>query len=150
MMYVDCHSSNPSNIPIAGAFDFEAAFPSVIHEWIWMVLQHRKMPLHFIRLFRSVHKNARAIYTQKGNTNTLINLFSGVLQGCPASAFLFNNAPDPFLTNFDNVLRANKAGIVRACADDIGISLRRLKYLQLTYPIYCNCNDLRWTCFETH
>ena len=65
-----------------------------------------------------------------------------MLQGCPASAFLFNNALDPFLTNFDNVLRAHKAGIVRACADDIGISLRRLKHLQLIYPIYQDCKEL--------
>ena len=71
MMYAECHSSNPSNIPIA--FDFEAALPSVIHDWIWMVLQHRRMPLHFIRLFKSIYKHARAIYTHKGKTHTLIS-----------------------------------------------------------------------------
>ena len=69
-------------------------------------------------------------------------MFSGVLQGCPASAFLFNNAIDPFLTNFDNILREHNAGIVRACADDIGITLKRLKRLQLIHPIYSDCKDL--------
>ena len=135
MMYVDCHISNPKNISRAAAFDFEATFPSVIHEWIWMVLLHCKMPLHFITLFRSVYKKARAIYIHKGTTNTLITFSSGVLQGCPASACFSTNALDSFLTSFDNVLRANKAGIVRACSDDIGIALRRLKNLQLIYPI---------------
>ena len=101
MMYSECLNSNPKNIPIAGAFDFEAAFPSVIHAWIWMVLHHRKMPLHFISLFRSIYKNARAIYTRKGNNKHSNYFFSSVLRCCPASAFVFSNALDPFLTNSD-------------------------------------------------
>ena len=121
---------------------FEAAFPSVIHEWIWLLLHHRKMPPDYIRVFQSLYKHAIATFEHNGDIHVLIRFLSGVLQGCPASAFLFNNALDQFLTNFRNDLRANKAGIVRACADDIGISLRRLKHLQLIYPIYCNCNDL--------
>ena len=72
----------------------------------------------------------------------MFKVFSGVLQGCPASAFLFNNALDPFLTNFGNVLRAHKAGIVRACADDIGIAVRKLGHLGMIYPIYQACKEL--------
>ena len=78
----------------------------------------------------------------RAKNHTMINFLSGVLQGCPASAFLFNNALDPFLTNFDKILRANDAGIVRACADDIGISIRKLKHLHLIYPIYQECKEL--------
>ena len=100
------HKFNPSNIPISGVFDFEAAFPSVIHRWIWLVLQHRKMPAHFINLFKAVYKNAKADYTHNGITYTLVNFLSGVLQGCPASAFLFNNALGPFLTRFHSTLRS--------------------------------------------
>ena len=44
-------------------------------------------------------------------------------------AFLFNNAIDPFLASFDNALRSRHAGIVRACADDIGIVLKQFKHL---------------------
>ena len=47
------HIPNPSNIPISGAFDFKAAFPSVIHLWIWVVLRHRKMPGHFYQFVQS-------------------------------------------------------------------------------------------------
>ena len=39
MMYSECLNSNPKNTPIAGAFDFEAAFPSVIHAWICIVIE---------------------------------------------------------------------------------------------------------------
>ena len=34
MLYDDLKSTSPEDIPIAGAYDFEAAFPSVIHDWI--------------------------------------------------------------------------------------------------------------------
>ena len=59
-----------------------------------------------------------------------------MLQGCPASAFLFNLAPDPFLVRFETALASKQAGILRACADDIGAALRALKYLLLLKPIF--------------
>ena len=65
-----------------------------------------------------------------------------MLQGCPASALLFNNALDPFPTSFDKILRDKDAGIVRACADDIGISIRKLKHLQLIYLTFRECREL--------
>ena len=125
-------------MPISGAFDFEAAFPSIIHDWLWMVLRPRKMPPDYINLFQSIYKNAHAFYAHNGITFTLLAFLSGVLQGCPGSAFLFNNAIDPFLTSFNNVLRSNNARIVGACADDTGITLCGLKHLQLIYPIHCD------------
>ena len=64
------NSFNPSNIPISGAFDFEAAFPSVIHLWIWVVLHHRQMPGRFINLFEVIYKDAKAEYTHNGITYT--------------------------------------------------------------------------------
>jgi len=136
------NSFNPSNILIFGAFDFKVAFPSVIHLWIWVVLHHRKMLRHFINLFKVIYKQARAEYVHNGLTYTLVYFLSGVLQRCPASAFLFNNALDPFLSSFHNILRANNAGIVRACADDIGISPARLKHLKLISPLYSDCETL--------
>ncbi len=139
-MYKRKHNSNPNNIPIAGAFDFEAAFPSVIHDWIWLVLHHRKMPPDYIRVFQSLYKHAIATFEHNGDIHVLIRLLSGVLQGCPASAFLFNNAIDPFLASFDKALRSRHAGIVRACADDIGIVLKQLKHLKLVQPIF---NDFK-------
>ena len=44
--------------------------------------------------------------------------------------------------SFDKILRANDAGIVRACADDIGISIRKLKHLHLIYPTFKECKEL--------
>ena len=63
------------------------------------------------------------------------------MQGCPASAFLFNNAIGTFLASFDKALRSRNAGIVRACADDIGIVLKQLKHLKIIYPIFNDCKS---------
>ncbi len=131
-----------SNIPISTALDFETAFPSIIHAWIWAFLRHRSLPQHFLNLFKGLYHNATATYTHNGNTYTLIWFMSGVLQGCPGSAFLFNNALDPFLYTMHKVLRSHNAGIVRACADDIGASLRRLASLGRLYPIFQEAQTL--------
>lgn len=36
-----------THMPVSAAFDFAAAFPSVIHAWMWLVLEHRKLPADF-------------------------------------------------------------------------------------------------------
>ena len=105
------------------------------------MLHHRKMLPDYIRVFHGLYKNAIASYEHHGVSHVLIRFFSGVLQGCPASAFLFNNAIDPFLACFDKALRTRRAGIVRACADDIGIVLKQLKHLKLIYPIFSDCKS---------
>ena len=86
-------------------FDFEAAFPSAIHRWIWTVLRHRQLPDDYMSLFRGLYHQASAIFNHRGHIHTLIVFLSGVLQGCPGSVFLFNNVLDPFLFMFDRVLR---------------------------------------------
>ena len=101
--------------------------------------RHRKMLPDHIRVFQSLYKHAIAIYEDNGDLHILVRFFSGVLQGCPASAFLFNNAIDPFLASFDKALRMRHAGIFKACADDIGVVLKQLKHLKVIYPIFSDC-----------
>ena len=95
------------NIPVSGAFDFSAAFPSVIHWWIWLVLKHKKLQQSFINLFQAIYKNAFAIYKEGKNIHKIIHFLSGVLQGCPGSSVLFNNALDPFLYDFFRALNGD-------------------------------------------
>ena len=71
-----------------------------------------------------------------------IQYLSGVLQGCPASGWLFDSALDPFLIAFNSKLRFEEKGIVRACADDLSFALSRLKHLLLLYPVYSDAERL--------
>ena len=81
----------------------------------------------------------QSAFSHNGIIYNLIIFLSGVLQGCPSSAMLFNNALDPFLSKFQNSLRAKNAGIVKACADDIGITLSMLRHLRMIFKIFHDC-----------
>ncbi len=88
----------------------------------------------FLKMF-DIYTNAQAVLTHNGVKYIVIQFWSGVLQGCPGSAFLFNNALDPFFRLLVDFTVAKKAGLVRACADDIGAALRAAKYLKGFAPI---------------
>ena len=99
---------------------------------------------------KRIYKDAAAVAWDscERKWDRLILFLSGVLQGCPASAFLFTIALDPSLHSFENALcqRApphassntlrSKSGIMRACADDLGAALRSLRLLTLLEPIF--------------
>ena len=95
-------------IPILPLWDMESAFPSIIHKWIFMVFRHRKLPQGYINLFLGIYNDAHAVFGHNGARWVLIWFLSGVLQGCPGSAFLFNNAIDPFLREIDRILREKR------------------------------------------
>ena len=71
-----------------------------------------------------------------GATRFLSWIFSGVLQGCPLAGSFFAIAMDPFLRCFDRLIDACGEGIVRACADDIGASLRDIGDLSTMKDIF--------------
>ena len=133
---------SPRNIPVLSSNDFGAAFPSVLHQWMWLVLEHRKLPSRFIRFFQAIYKNAAAVTIHNGDVVILIRFLSGVLQGCPASAMLFNLALDPSLAAFERCLEFGKKGIVRVCAGDVCFALQRLAHLPLLFPIYSAAEKL--------
>ena len=124
------------NIPVFIPCDFSAAFPSIIQAWVWLVMEYRKLPRSFITLMKAMYKNARAIFVHEGSIFIIIQFLSGVLQGCPASGWLFDSAIDPFLACFHNKLEEGRKGIVRACADDLSFALSRMKHLTILFPIY--------------
>ena len=87
---------------------------------------------------KGIYHKAAAYANSGGELTFLFEFLSGVLQGCPASAFLFNISLDPFLEAMDNTFRTCRraAVVTRACADDIGQALRTLAHLKLSYPIF--------------
>ena len=136
------------NTPIISSNDFGAAFPSTFHQWIWLVLAHRKLPPRFVKFFQAIYRNAAAVTVHNGVPIILIRFLSGVLQGCPASAMLFNLALDPFLAAFERALDFGNKGIVRACADDVSFALCRLAHLPLLFPIFSAAEHLAGLCLK--
>ena len=66
----------------------------------------------------------------------LCAVISGVLQGCPLSGFLFVRSIDPLVHLFQNKIEDRALGAVRACADDIGASLKALYYLPILHTAF--------------
>jgi len=127
-----------------------AAFPSVFHDWIFLVLEARQFPIGFIDFIKSLYAFNFSIYRQGGVERFLFWIWSGVLQGCPASSFLFDAILDPFLEAFHEAIghgstgAANPTcfGIVRAVADDLGAALASLKGLRALEPIFQSAEEL--------
>ena len=124
-------------LPIIALFDFGAAFPSVLHQWLWRVLRAVGLPLGAIDLGWSLYWFV--MWFGKINnavTHFLFMIFSGVLQGCPLSGSFFVFAIDPFLQAFDLAVVQPGKGVIGACADDIGASLASIQTLVDMFKIF--------------
>ena len=54
----------------------------------------------------------------------LFAIIAGIIQGCPLAGTTFALDADPFLEHFRRIIYYTGKGIVRACADDIGMALK--------------------------
>ena len=92
LAHVAC-SPQESNILLT---DSAAASPSVIHSWIFHILEKAELP-QFIRRFSRMFFFAKALrkLNLQGKPKDIF-YGQGVRQGCPASGFLFAMAFDPF------------------------------------------------------
>eukprot|EP00959_Pyramimonas_sp_CCMP1952_P262345 5485714-Pyramimonas_sp.AAC.1 len=71
-----------------------------------------------------------------GQVLELFLVTSGIIQGCPGSGSLFSLAVDPFLQKFRAVTDACNKGRTRACADDIGMTIRDLRHLRRIHTVF--------------
>ena len=60
-------------------------------------------------LFKGIYHLAFAFFCHGSKRITIIEFLSGVLQGCPGSAFLFSSALDPLLWKIHSALRGKTA-----------------------------------------
>ena len=123
-------------LAILAFFDFATAFPSVAHEWLFVVLEALGAPKWLINYISGLYSTNNTYYLTSSGKTFLFAILSGVLQGCPMSATLFLFAIDPFLVHFEQSLSRKYEGAIRVCADDIGAALadyRALKALERVF-----------------
>ena len=99
-------------------FDFRAAFPSVSHDVLWILLKIAGLPAPFVRLIRSLYKDCRHLMRVHGKRFNGPVLKSGVRQGCPLSGLLFAIVTEPVIRLLARSLEPR--GSLRAYADDLG------------------------------
>lgn len=128
-------AGKPSDLPMIVAFDFKSAFTMVMHIWVDEVLGFYGTPPALHRAIMEFYTGNIAL-TQAGcGFVPLMPILSGILQGCTMSGTMFALILDPLLHKIDDLLKGN-GSIARACADDIGASIKGISDLCHLYPIF--------------
>jgi hypothetical protein len=101
-------------------FDFRTAFPSIAHDWIFLVLSAMRVPSGFIQAIRQLYAFCRAMLVFNGAELSSFLIESGIKQGCPLSGSIFALAIDPLIRY---LLHTSVIGsiCITAFADDIAI-----------------------------
>ena len=71
-----------------------------------------------------------------GSAKFMCIVRSGVLQGCPLASLLFVIAMEPFLILFKLSIEDAALGVIRACADDIAVTLKNMSSLVQLFDIF--------------
>ena len=106
------------------------------HDWMHLVLRILEFPLGFRNLVHGMYFFAAAFAASPVGMQFLYWYGSGVLQGCPLSGSIFAIIMNPFLVHFENKIEIKKKGVVRACADDIGMVLRSVSDLVSAHAVF--------------
>ena len=101
-------------------FDFEAAFPSVSHVFLWKTLESLGVPEPLINILRSFYTNNSHIIKVKGHRFRSITSRSGIRQGCPLSPLIFAIIADVLLRK---LAKDFPDCMVRALADDTAMTM---------------------------
>ena len=124
------------HMPILLFTDFGAAFPSLIREWLSIVLRCSNVPNALINFIEGIHDSVVAVGRVGCTSVTLFLILSGVIQGCPLASFCFVIAFDPFLNLFRRSIVDKGKGLVRACADDVGAVFKSVEVLPAASSIF--------------
>jgi hypothetical protein len=121
--YAQSYTIADAENPAIFLFDVMAAFPSLSHQWLFVVLAKMRIPKEIIRALKGLYADCSATIVLGGRRLRSFCMLSGIRQGCPASGTLFALAIDPCLRYLISKLGPER-GIVNAYADDIAAVLR--------------------------
>jgi hypothetical protein len=144
--YGQSYAIADANDPAILLFDIAAAFPSLAHQWLFVVLQKMRIPRFMIHCIRALYRNGFAEMVLLGQRWGHLPILSGIRQGCPASGSLFVLAMDPCFRYLMSRL-GPKRGILTAFADDIAAAVKdlyqALAILDEAFQTVALCSALR-------
>ena len=124
VLEVDFEAMKMSLLGSRGAlilFDFQAASPSLAHDYLWSALDALGVPHPLLQALQCFYVDNVHIIKVKGQQFPSIKAESGIRQGCPLSPLLFAVVVDILLRRLANVFPGDLA---RAFADDIAMVVR--------------------------
>jgi len=80
------------------SLEFEKAFDSVNHEWLYTVLKKMNFPNSFLKIVESLYTNATSEILINGHLTKPIKMEKGIRQGDTLSLFLFLLTANPSVT----------------------------------------------------
>ena len=125
-----------SDIPAVMLYNFCNAFPTVLHEWMWLVLKTIKLPKDLYRVIKCLYLSIQAFSAGCGDGSFLFEVLGGVKTGCPLSSILFLLCVNPFIDLVIKRCDQPKLSVTRICADDFGSALRSLVVLKTQAKIF--------------
>ena len=101
-------------------FDFKAAFPSVSHHYMLIVLRHIGIPSFVLHLIEAMYDQGKCVISCCGRRFPGFGMESGIKQGCPLSPLLFVAVVDMLLRRITTEIPGSSP---KAFADDIGLTI---------------------------
>ena len=89
-----------AEIPAVALYDYSNAFPTLAHEWIFLVLRALGIPGPIRRVIYSLYSNITAFSSGADDDSFLFHVLGGVRTGCPLSSILFVLCVNPILHLF--------------------------------------------------
>ena len=139
------HSSNQRLEHFYLSLDFEKAFDSVDHQWLYQVLRRYGFPPKFINIVTALQSDASSEILVNGHRTQPFAIKRGVRQGDPLSLFLFLIAVEPFMTAIrhnNKIIGIRTTGrfeIKILCyADDITITVIKEESVKQIFFSHCN------------
>ena len=136
------YNGNIGNLPGTMLYDFCNAFPTLLHEWMWLVLNVLKIPKKLLKVIECLYTSIKAFSSGCGDGSFLFEIFGGVRTGCPLSSILFLLCCNPFIDLVLWLSDGPNLSVTRVCADDFGSALKNLLSLSIQAPIF----DLASSC----
>lgn len=118
-------------MPSMVLLDILAAFPHLAHAWLWFVLEVARVNSAIVSFVKGVYLLAHSVADRTSLSPLLFFFFSGVLQGCPLSGTLW--ALSRWL---QGLLQVPVPGMLRACADDLGLVLHHIQQLHAVDKVF--------------
>ena len=127
---------NLDNFPLVALFDFCNAFPTMLHQWLFLVLKGLRLPPKYRWLIHWLYQRIITYASGVGDGSLLFAILRGVKTGCPLSSILFLLGVNPIVELFIIISDGPKLSVTRVCADDFGSSIKHLFVLKRQASIF--------------
>ena len=117
-------------------YDFCNAFPTLLHEWMWLVSNVLRIHSPIFKVIECLCTSIRAYSSGCGDGSFLFEVFGGVRTGCPFNSISFLLCCNLFIHLMIRTCDGPKLSATRTCATDFGSALESLKSLRHQAPIF--------------